>query len=191
MQKAANTAAQNALVAGAKAAQQYGFDYDLQPKYLKVTIERASRKGLYDLKPAFKHSDKVKYTKAGDWYLIVPIRRTVRSMDPSSVYRQARQIQMDYNTSTGLTTGTSFVDMLYGVGAQSSAVPELNRTTGGGNLTRVKKGNSSQYFAFRTVSAKSPVNAWIVGRSQVNDEDMSKTMINNIKRIISRGLSRK
>lgn len=183
IQRASNNKAERALDNGAKAAQKYGFDYGRQPKYLQVTIERAGRKGLVDLKPYFKSSPNVKYSKAGEWYMKVPIRRKKSSMS-SNVYRQAKQIQMGISGS-----GTDFIRDLYNKESYSSAVPQLNRSTDNGNLTRIKTSSrASNYYAFRTVSAKTPMNMWILGRKNVSEDTMSKTMITNIKRIISRSL---
>lgn len=183
VQKAADNKAERSLDKGAKAAALYGFNYKRQPRYLQVAIKRASRQGLVDLKPYFKASPNVQFSKAGQWYMRVPIRRKKSSMS-SNLYRQARQIQMD---SSG--RGTGFLEDLYNTESYSPAVSQLNRNTDDGNLTRIKtRKNSSVYYAFRTVSARSPMNSWILGRQNVAEGTMSKTLIKNIKRIISRSL---
>lgn len=185
VQQATDNKAERALDNGAKQAQAYGFNYERQPKYLQVTIERAAKQGLVDLKPYFRASPSTQLSKQGNWYMRVPIRRKKSSMS-SSLYRQVRQIQLGNSESA-----TGFIHDLYNTESYSPAVSQLNRSTDDGNLTRIRtRKNSSVYYAFRTVSAKSPMNSWILGRQNVNEDDMSKTMITNIKRIISHGLSR-
>lgn len=171
---------QSALKRGQQVAIGYGATTKLMPKYLEVNLDRASRKGFLDLKPYFARSSKVKRSKDGGWYMTVPIRRKVSSMS-NAVYQQAKHIQVN-DTSQG----TSYISMLYGQRMPSPAVSSLNvtLTTNSGNLTRIQHGNRSNYVAFRTVSDKSVPSSWIVGRGNVNHDNMSDTMIKNIGRAI-------
>ena len=132
--------------------------------------------GFYDMKPAFQNSSKVKFSKAThEWYLRVPIRRKVKSMN-SNLYKQARGI--------GVGT-TQKLDNLLNEREETMSpfgqLPSnLNTLTGqqdlSGNLTRLKNpnGRGSTYIAFRTVSANSPANSWIV-KYNTDTEELDET----------------
>lgn len=132
--------------------------------------------GFYDMKPAFQQSSKVKFSKAThEWYLRVPIRRKVKSMS-SNLYKQARGI--------GVGTTQKLENLLNEREETMSPFGQLpsnlNTLTGqqdlSGNLTRLHNpnGRGSTYIAFRTVSANSPANSWIV-KYNTDTEELDKT----------------
>jgi len=134
-----------------------------------------TRMGFYDLKPAFASSTRVQHTKAGAWYMRVPIRRKVKSMS-SSLYKQARQIEMGTTEKLENLLGER-EELMSPFGQLPS---NLNTLTGEqnrwGNLTRIKgpHKNGSTYIAFRTVSAKSPANSWIL-KYNMDTEELDDT----------------
>lgn len=134
------------------------------------------RVGFYDMKPAFARSSKVNYSKAThEWYLRVPIRRKVKSMN-SNLYKQAM----------GIGVGTTqklenLLDEREETMSPFGQLPSnLNTLTGqqdlSGNLTRLNNpnGRGSTYIAFRTVSAHSPANSWIL-KYNTDTEELDKT----------------
>ena len=171
-----NEARQSAIDQGADSV-------NSQPTYLRVTSHRASNKGLLDLKPYFANSPKTKRTKDGGWYLIVPIRRKTRDMS-YQLYQEAKNIDI-----SNKPMATSPVNSLYS-NRRSSSIDLLNYTPKSNNLTRINNGNNgSTYVAFRTVSNKSNPASWIINRDMANQENMSKTLLANVERLIKYRLS--
>lgn len=162
-------------------ARQSGAQTQRMPKYLQVTESRMADDGVIDLKPFFARSSKKKYNKQGQWYMYIPIRMNTRDMS-RRLYDDLRSIQ-----TQGKQT-TVKMDYLYDRRKTSPAVPRMNYNPKSNNVTIIPqkwgKGTRNKYIAFRTVNANSPANSWIINRNKVNDNDMSKTMIANIDRLI-------
>lgn len=182
LERASDHYIERALDAGEEQAQAYGYDTSRRPRVLSVTVSKHNSK-IVDLKPAFQHGPKVRYTSAGNWYTIVPIKRSPKSLG-NGLLEQAQKIQVDYR---GM--GTNFIKDLYSSssnvdGSPLSVIARANRT--GGNLTKVisNKTNTENYYAFRTVSAKSPINSWIVGINNARQDDRTNRYINNIRDVI-------
>lgn len=150
-----------------------------EPHYLSVTAHRAANHGLLDLKPYFETSKTVKTTKDGGWYVRVPIRRTISSMS-NELYTEAKAIDI----SAGQPVTTQWVQSLYGNGTQQSDISLLNYAPKSNNLTRQKQGNGSIYIAYRTVSNNSDPASWILNRAQATEDNMSKTLLTNLRRLI-------
>lgn len=168
---------------GQSAIDQGADSVNSQPNYLKVTSHRASNKGLLDLKPYFANSPKAKHTKNGGWYLIVPIRRKTRDMS-YQLYQQAKNIDI-----SNKSMATSPINSLYS-NRQTSDISLLNYQPKSNNLTRIANGNNgSTYVSFRTVSDKSNPASWILNRDMATSENMSKTLLNNLERLIKYRLS--
>lgn len=136
-----------------------------------VSLNSNTRVGFYDLKPAFANSSSVKMGKNGNWYVRVPIRRKTKGMG-SNLYNRARQISMGGTENmSNLLKERPEMDSPFG-----QLPSNLNTLTGAqdlsGNLTRVKSpsGNGSNYIAFRTVSANSPSNSWIIKYNMDTEE---------------------
>lgn len=136
-----------------------------------VSLNSNTRVGFYDLKPAFQSSSSVKYDANGDWYVKVPIRRKKVSMS-SSLYNRARQISMGTTeTMSNLLKERPEMDSPFG-----QLPSNLDTMTGkqdlSGNLTRIPmaNGRGSTYVAFRTVSAHSPSNSWIIKYNMDTEE---------------------
>ena len=151
---------------------------------LTAGLSSPSSYSFYDMKPAFARSKKVKYTPAGNWYLIVPIHRQTKSMD-SYVYKQAMAMQSSISGVTerieGLYGDRTQVDSPYG------AVP-FNTDTGG-NLTRYQRNGYSDFIAFRTVSSKSPSNSWI-RKINVSKKEENSSLIAKLDELIERLMSK-
>mgnify|MGYP000961820885 CR=1 FL=1 len=138
---------------------------------------------FYDMKPAFSHSSRVKYTPAGNWYLIVPIHRKTTSMN-SYVFKQAMAMQ------ESLSGTTDYINDLYGdrnpTDSPFGVIP-YNLNTGG-NLTRYDN-TSTSFIAFRTVSANSPQNSWI-RRIDTSASEENKSLVNTLDDLIRRTIDR-
>lgn len=155
--------------------------YQVEPNYLSVTAHRVNNLGILDLKPYFESSPFVKTTKDGGWYLRVPIRRLTSGMS-SQLYKEARQIELQSNQ----TMKTAWINSLYS-GRQESSIASLNYTPVSNNLTRLKNdaGRGTKYIAFRTVSDKSNPASWILNRGQATEDNMSKTLLKNLNRLVN------
>ena len=84
---------------------------------------------------------------------------------------------------------TSPINSLYS-NRQTSDISLLNYQPKSNNLTRIANGNNgSTYVSFRTVSDKSNPASWILNRGMATSENMSKTLLNNLERLIKYRLS--
>lgn len=158
-----------------------GAEVKRMPNYLQVTESRMAKNGVIDLKPFFARSSKKKYNKQGQWYMYIPISMKTRDMS-RRLYDELRAVP---------TTGKSktvAMDYLYDRRKQSPAVANINYNPKSKNVTIIPqkwgKGTRNQYVAFRTVNANSPANSWIINRSKVSNDNMSKTMLANIDRLM-------
>lgn len=161
-----------------------GLEVKRMPKYLILTERKMKDKGIIDLKQAFSRSSKRKYTKNGDWYLIIPIAVKRRAISKRA-YNELKNAPL----SSGKFTNTHTAYLYDKSPSYSSAVPSVNAMpkTNNVTITRQKWGNNFRrnYTAFRTVSAKSPVGSWIMNRQNVNSQNFSPTMLKNIDRLMS------
>lgn len=169
---------QDIINRAAVVASQFGLNPKVSPHYLEVTAQRANKHGVVDLKPFFKASPFAKRSKSGGWYLVVPIRRKVDGMS-NALYRQAHSIVIPPSK----LSGTSTVSLLYENRSSNSTISYANYTPVSKNLTRISQGSKSMYVSFRTVSDKTSPSAWILNRDRINEDNFSKTMINNMDRM--------
>lgn len=158
-----------------------GADVQRMPTYLQVTESRMAKSGVIDLKPFFARSSKKKYNKKGEWYLYIPIQIKTRKM--------SRRLYDDLRSfPTSNRPITVKMDYLYDRRKQSPAVQSINYSPKSKNVTIIPRewgeGTRNTYVTFRTVNANSPANSWIINRSKVNSDDMSKTMLANIDRLM-------
>lgn len=165
-------------------AQGSGLSTKRMPNYLILTEERMAKQGVVDLKQSFARSSKRKFDKKGNWYMIVPIRVKRRAISKRA-YNELKNTPL---ASVGPFTTTA-TQYLYDKSPQySPSVPILNYQPKSHNVSIVKQkwgdGFRRNYYAFRTVSAKSPANSWITNRQEVNDDNFSPTMIKNIERLV-------
>lgn len=160
-----------------------GADIQRMPNYLQVTESRMAKQGVIDLKPFFARSNKKKYNKEGKWYLYIPIQVKTRQMS-RRMYDDIR----DSHIPTGSSQVTVKTDYLYDRRKQSTAVSRINYTPKSTNITIFPRqwgsGTRNTYVTFRTVNADSPASSWIINRSKVNSDNMSKTMLANIDRLM-------
>lgn len=158
-----------------------GSSVQRMPSYLIVTESRMAKNGVIDLKPFFARSNKKKYNKKGEWYLYIPISMKTRNMS-RRLYDELRAVPV------GTKPVTVKMDYLYDRRKQSPSVSSINYRPKSTNVTVIPqswgKGTRNTYVAFRTVNANSPANSWIINRRNVNDDDMSKTMLRNIDRLM-------
>ena len=160
-----------------------GFSTKRMPTYLVVTEQRMAKKGVIDLKQSFSRSSRRKLDKKGNWYLIIPIAVKRRAISRRA-YNDIKTTPTMENAFTNTAT-----DYLYDKAPKfSTEGPIVNATPKTFNVAvkRQKWGTSFRrnYIAFRTVSAKSPVNSWIINRQKVNSDEFSPTMIKNIERLM-------
>lgn len=149
-----------------------------KPKYLEITEKRMNNLGVIDLKPYFRRSSYSKRTEDGGWYLVVPIQRKSRDMSRRA-YDQLRSIDISPSDQKTVVS-----DYLYDRRRNSDATM-LNYTPKYKTITKKKTGkNRHSYTVFRTVSDESPANSWILNRSKITEDKTSKTMIENVNRLM-------
>lgn len=149
------------------------------PNYLVITERRAIKHGVVDLKPLFANSPNKKYSKKGGWYLIIPIRRKVSSMS-HALYQEARSAIIPVDSNSVTFSANHLFD-----NRPQASIASINYQPVSDNLTKLRTGsNRSNYIAFRTVSSSSPPSSWIVGRQNVNEQDMSQTLLKNLDRMM-------
>lgn len=180
MDNVASTLVQKTLDAGMQGlneASPEDVNVKRKPKSIEVTEARLKKLGVIDLKPFFANSSKRKEKEGGGWYLVVPISRSAKSMS-RRMYEHART-----TPSAGETT-TVVSDYMYDRRRVSDS-NMLNYQPKSKNMQKKKQGKRRHsYVAFRTVSDKSPANSWILNRDKVNEEDTSKTFVQNVNRLM-------
>lgn len=125
-----------------------------------------------DLKPYFERSSKVKRTKNGGWYMVIPISNSATKL--RSAYGRSLWDRISH-TDFGSTSSEGDINRIQstlGV-SQDATIPELQYAWKSNNVTRVQWGASGKrgkYIQFRTVSNKSDPNSWIVGRQAFNQD---------------------
>lgn len=180
-----NSVTAEVIQAGATQAINAGAEVKVMPHYLEVTEVGMAKKGVIDLKPFFAKSDKRKYNKKGEWYLYIPMQMKTRDMS-RRLYDDLRSVPMGEYTGTKTVAADYLYDRRRGV---SPSVQSINYTPKSKNVTIMQRewGDSTRnsYVLFRTVNAKSPASSWIINRDKVNEDNMSKTMLANINRLMN------
>lgn len=150
-----------------------------RPKYVEVTQKRLDNLGVIDLKPFFAASPKRRDKEGGGWYLIVPIKRSAKSMSRRS-YEQVRGFK-----TTPEEKNTVIADYMYDR-RRTSGASMLNYEPKSKRMDKISQGKKRHsYVAFRTVSSSSPANSWILNRDKVNEKDTSKTFVDNVNRLMA------
>ncbi|QQV88484.1 hypothetical protein [Staphylococcus phage ZCSS1] len=149
------------------------------PNYLEITERKLEEKGVVDLKKAFATSSKKKRTKDGGWYLVVPIRLKTSKMSRKT-YQDLRKLETPSGQKTTLT------DYLEGLEKNQVTHASMVPNTPYKNTTKIKrkKDRSASYFMFRTVSNKSPANAWVLNRDKVNKDNFSNTTMKHVQSLM-------
>lgn len=140
-------------VSFSKRGGQYSATLSLSGK-IPVSLEKGYPS--YDMKPAFAHSTSAKKSKDGGWYATIPFRHTTPNATnvegknmPRPVYRKAVQLpqwgRLDAKNSPTSTSSTGY--------------QHKNNIYHG--MQKSPMGQRSQYNTFRTVSSKSPSDAFI------------------------------
>ena len=141
------------------------------------------QQGVVDMKPWFKKSKKVKRTKTGGWYMVVPIRKYTPSAkkvitSPSKgmrrdVYDAVRKLK-PVHADTDYIITTSHTNFYNNYPLITSPIPELNYERKSTRISKVKKGKQAQYYTFRTVSDKSSPSSWLLNKDKEDVNNPSK-----------------
>lgn len=157
-------------------------------KRMEATIKTMTNRGLIDLKPFFKQSSHVKYTKDGNWYMVVPIalkRRTLRRQyGNDNTYNRIKDAFSSLSPSTSATLNIQDVFS----GNTPNTLPSLVPPQRSNNVTAFKSqtGKRTSYFAFRTVSSKSAPQSWVLNRENLNEDNTSESLQNGIRVLIEK-----
>lgn len=172
------------LQQGAEYASSQGMSVKRMPRYLEITQERMNKAGIVDLKPYFAKSPKRKVNKQGKWYMFIPISMKTRSMSRRA-YDDLRSQSTPQLAGSQTKLSTKY---LYDRRQTSSAVPSLNYQPKAYTVTAFDRqwgeGTRREYVAFRTVTQDSPPNSWIINRGTANENELSKTLLDNMERLM-------
>jgi hypothetical protein len=182
MKRIGDTLVQKTLDAGTEAIrkmQPENTTVTRKPTYLKVTEKRLNKLGVIDLKPYFAQSSHKKTKKKGaGWYMVIPIPRKKKNMS-RRMYEQLRSVSTSPSNER-----TVISDYLYDRRRTSDATL-LNYEPVSYNINKKRTGKRKHtYISYRTVSNKSPASSWIINRSKVNEQDTSKTFVQNVDRLM-------
>lgn len=150
------------------------------------------QQGVVDMKPWFKKSKKVKRTKTGGWYMVVPIRKYTPSAkkvitSPSKgmrrdVYDAVRKLK-PVHAETDYIITTSHNNLYKNYPLITSPILELNYERKSTRISKVKKGKQAQYYTFRTVSDKSSPSSWLLNKDKEDVNNPSKEAQRIIKEV--------
>lgn len=142
----------------------------------------------FDMKEHFRKSGKVRYSKDGSWYLIIPFRfatpgalgenEAFSSVMPKQIYDLAKKLNPVKSDSSGMDKqGDTLIDIPSSLNEQKirasftdmmtkKTYPQYQHKSSiykgiQKQQKTYEKGSSSQYNSFRTASAKSDPNSWI------------------------------
>lgn len=163
----------------------------------RIIQEQGTQKtGFYDLKTAFARSPKAKQTKAGGWYLKIPISQ--KAVTFRSAYGRKLWDTISH-TEFGTTSGqqaniTRFQKILMNSDMNSTPIAYQWKST---NVTRLPFGKSQtrgSYISFRTVSDKSNSNSWLIHRNAMNQAIQNNTdneqQANEVAQIVSSAIDK-
>lgn len=180
----ARAVVEDTLQEGANYAVEEGMDVKQMPTYLEVTEKRMERHGVIDLKPYFQNSSKRKINKEGNWYLFIPISVKTRGISR----RAYDELRAQPTPGVAGEQTTMYTKYLYDRRKTSPSVPSLNYKPRSNRVTAYDRewgaGTRREYIAFRTVNKDSPPNSWIVNRGRANEDQMSKTLLANMERLM-------
>lgn len=159
---------------------------------MTYAIKRLANRGVIDLKPFFKRSRSAKKMKNGGWFLIVPIQQTTRKMIKTLGRKTYDNIRDAFGDSL---TQTVSVEGLFDIkNARQNTIAPLDyrptSTNVSRNATRQSNGKVvGSYIMFRTVSSKSAPSSWVLNKNNVNDDNTSQRLKNDIQALINKRVS--
>ncbi len=163
----------------------------------RIIQEQGTQKtGFYDLKTAFARSPKTKQSKAGGWYLKIPISQkavTFRSAYGRKLWDTISHTQFG-STSGQQANLARFQKILMNSNMNSTPIAYQWKST---NVTRVPFGSSQKrgsYISFRTVSNRSNSNSWLLNRNSINQAIQNNTdneqQANQVAQIVSSAIEK-
>lgn len=157
---------------------------------MEYAIKRMVNRGVIDLKPFFKRSSsRREMEKGGGWFVIVPIQPTTREMIKSLGRKTYDNIRSAFQAE-GDMSSTLSIDGLFDVqNARMNTLDALHYTPKSNNVTqagaRQKSGKIvNTYTFFRTVSSNSAPSSWLLNRNNLNNENTSKRLQDDINALI-------
>lgn len=159
---------------------------------MTYAIKRLAKRGVIDLKPFFKNSKHARKTKGGGWFLVVPIQQSTRKI----VQRLGRKTYDNIRDAFGDSLVQSVsVEGLFDIkNARQNTLQGLDyrptSTTVSRNSTRQSNGKvTGSYIMFRTVSSKSAPSSWVLNKNNVNEDNTSQRLQNDVQALINKRMS--
>lgn len=157
---------------------------------MTYAIKRMSNRGVIDLKPFFKRSSHAKPMKGGGWYLRVPIQQGTRDIIKKFGRSKYDEMKQQFNDYGSMSATLSINDLFAKPNAEMNTLSPLSYTPKSNNVTqigyRTKSGNvRNTYVMFRTVSSKSEPSSWILNRNNLNEDNTSKRLQDDINALIN------
>lgn len=145
---------------------------------------------LIDMKRWFAMSDKRKHRKDGTgWYVRVPLR--IKATQGRKAYGRGVWDRQVASAPFGATAQIRDPDIKNRVQQtlgqkQQGAIFSLKYRWKSANVTREQWGNSKrgQYFAYRTVSDKSPMSSWLIHRKSFSESTEGQELQPYISQIL-------
>lgn len=159
---------------------------------MTYAIKRMVNRGVIDLKPFFAKSPKAKRMKGGGWFLVVPISKTTRSMIKTLGRKTYDNIREEFS---GSFASTKSVDGLFDVkNARQNTINALDYRPTSTNVSKNSRRQSNgkivgSYVMFRTVSSKSAPSSWVLNKNNINNDNTSDRLQNDINALINKRLS--
>lgn len=166
-------------------------------KRMDATIGKLTNRGVIDLKPFFMRSPHAKHKKDGGWYMVIPISVKVKNLVSSSGSKTYEDIRKAFaNLGPGESATMSFENLFQkGYNNLSNlTLPSLvppSRPYTSITATKNRTGSRNAYTAFRTVSDKSSPQSWVIGRKNVNIDNTSSTLQNEVINLIHNRIRQK
>lgn len=158
---------------------------------MTYAIKRMANRGVIDMKPFFAHSKKAQKKEGGGWFLVVPIHQTTRKMISTLGRKTYDNIRDAFGNSFSQTMS---IEGLFDVkNARQNTISPLDYRPTSTNVSRDARKQSNGkvvggYTMFRTVSDKSAPSSWVLNKNNINDDNTSDRLKNDISALINKRL---
>lgn len=159
---------------------------------MTYAIKRMANRGVIDMKPFFARSSKAQKKKDGGWFLVVPIHQTTRGMIKTLGRKTYDNIRDAFGNSF---TQTVQVEGLFDMkNARQNTISPLDYRPTSTSVSKDARRQSNGkvvggYTMFRTVSDKSAPSSWVLNKNNINDDNTSDRLKNDISALINKRIA--
>lgn len=160
---------------------------------MTYAVKRMTNRGVIDLKPFFKRSRKTKSLKGGGWYLRVPIQPTTRQFIKTFGRRKYDEMKQQFIDGDNTVDTISVNELFAKPNAKMNTLSTLSYKPKSNNVTRTRYTTSTgkernTYALIRTVSSNSAPTSWVLNRNNMNEENTSQRLQDDIQALINNHL---